>query len=106
MGRKLAPQQHHAGAPAEQNGQALAKGDHVGVRLPGRQGLSPGPIQWRQADGQKLTGFAHAQGQVPSQQQRPNQGQEAIQRPAETLTVKDQAGQAIKQCGDRGPAAP
>ena len=67
MGRQLAPQQHHAGAPAEQNDQALAEADHVVIRLPCRQGLRPGPIQWRQADGEELTGFAHAYGQVPSQ---------------------------------------
>ena len=64
MGRQLALQQHHAGAPAEQNGKALAKAiTWSSACHDGR--TRPGPIQWRQTDGEQLTGFAYAQGQVP-----------------------------------------
>ena len=97
MGRQLAPQQDHAGGPAEQDDQALTKGDHVGIRLPSRHGLNPRPLEWREADRQELTGSAHAQGQIPGKQQRPNQGQESVQSAAETLTAEDQPGQPIEQ---------
>ena len=38
---------------------------------------------------------------MPGQQQRPNQGQESVQRAAETLTAEDQPGQPVEQRRDR-----